>query len=955
MKREYLGWNRPPLQTACDWLLKNYSKAANWDLSGVIVVLPTSRACRRLLELLVIRAQQENLTLSPPKIETLGNLPEHLYLAKRGFASQLTQIQTLISVLRQTPKEILAKVAPFPPAANEHAAWRSLAMQFESTHRELASDRVTMEQVSAAAQKLGQKEEADRWAAMHTIIESYLQALDRLNLWDRQTARLVAFEKGEYQTTKDLVVLAAVDLNRTQRNILDAVSARVTILIAAPEGYQEGFDVHGALTPEFWCESNVEINEDSICIVSKPKDQAFATVKAVAGLAKSRPAIDIVVGVVDKEIAPILEASLGQAGAKPHLAEGVPLRRTAPFLLLKAIADWLRDPNARNLAALVRHPQVYAWLTKHDSQFSQTSFVSAEGEMVQLADLLTRLDKCIVDRLIDSIPRSTRNTLHLGMVAQLTASIDALLADVSGKARALTGWVEPISKVLAKLASAELPEGESTVAVWRAFADGCAKAWEEWQALPSALLIKVSAAEAIDLLCEAIEGGAANTRHDANALHLLGWLELPLDDAPAAVVTGFNEGRVPSAVHGDIFLPNTLRVELQLTDNRRRLARDAYALRLLMETKESVKLIAGRLDSAGDPILPSRLLFFAEPEKAAERMRSLFSKGPSIPRPLPALASRRNLKAASTFSLPEVRLDRIPNDYPASMRVTKFRDFLACGYRYYLKDIEKLEAIDDIAEELAPNRFGDLLHAVLSRFGADARMAEEKNPHKIEGYLNGLLDSVVGEFVSDARHAAFAVQLEQIRLRLRAFATWQSQWRKQGWEILHTEVELGGKHQGAKRAFLDVDRTNVELLGRIDRIDRKAGTNEIIVFDYKTSDEAKTPEKAHESSSRRSSGSRWRDLQLPLYQILAEALGHAESVRLGYIVLPKKSGETGERLAKWTGDDLADAYEQARKVIRALRQRAFKLTTPPPPYFEEYSAICQDRTLRAWESAEVGE
>ena len=157
------------------------------------------------------------------------------------------------------------------------------------------------------------------------------------------------------------------------------------------------------------------------------------------------------------------------------------------------------------------------------------------------------------------------------------------------------------------------------------------------------------------------------------------------------------------------------------------------------------------------------------------------------------------------------------------------------------------------------------------------------------------------------------------------------------------------------KAQLIVDESPVELLGRIDRIDRKSGTNEIVVFDYKTSDEAKTPEKAHENSSRKPGVERWRDLQLPLYQILAESLGYKESVKLGYIVIPKKGDETGHRFAKWTKDDLNEAHDTARNVIRRLRNREFELTNPPPLYFEEFAAICQDRTLRAWMTAEVVE
>jgi ATP-dependent helicase/nuclease subunit B len=791
MKREFLGWKRPPLHSAADWLLQKYVRASDWDLSNLIVVLPTSRACRRLLELLVIKAEERKLTLSPPRIETLGNLPEHLYQPKLAFASDVAQIQALIAALKGTPREVLSKVVPYPPGPKDHAAWRSLAKLIQSTRRELASDRVTFKDVAEAARRLDQEEESDRWLAMDSIFQRYFGTLDALELWDRQTARLVALDKHEYKTDKHLVVIGAVDLNRTQRHILDQVNDQVTILTAAPEEFRQAFDEHGALEPEFWCESNIALDESVIRIVNKPIDQAFAAARRIAELANTHHPSDIAVGVSDPELAPILEASLAQAGVETHLASGISIARSSPFLLLGAISQWLADETARNLAALVRHPQVYAWLSRDSERFRAAVDSTAREDHAPLEDLLTMLDRCIVKRLVDAIPHAVENRRQLGLVAEFVASVKALLADLDGAPRPLREWAAPLSKLLTKLADAEAPATESQIAVWKKFADGCGDAWAQWQSLSGSLTPKVSASEAIDLLCEALESSAANLSFGASALHLLGWLDLPLDDAPAAVVVGFNEGVIPSALHGDVFLPNALRVELKLTDNRRRLARDAYALRLMVETKQSLTLIAGRLDSTGDPLLPSRLLFFDEPEKTAERVRALYAKAEETPRLRPAIASRLVLPKASAFCVPEPRRDRILRGYPKSMRVTKFRDFLACGYRFYLKELEKLETLTDEAEELAANRFGEILHAVLSQFGANPNFANEEDARKIESHLFGLLDSVIETDLSDKRHPALAVQLEQIRLRLGAFATWQADWRRKGWEIIHTEVEIG--------------------------------------------------------------------------------------------------------------------------------------------------------------------
>ena len=92
----------------------------------------------------------------------------------------------------------------------------------------------------------------------------------------------------------------------------------------------------------------------------------------------------------------------------------------------------------------------------------------------------------------------------------------------------------------------------------------------------------------------------------AGQIELLGWLELPLDRAPALVATSFNEGCVPTSVNSDLFLPNALRQQLGLLDNRRRYARDAYALSVLLASRQELTLdcrpaVGGRRSADSQP------------------------------------------------------------------------------------------------------------------------------------------------------------------------------------------------------------------------------------------------------------------------------------------------------------------------------------------------------------------
>ncbi len=181
------------------------------------------------------------------------------------------------------------------------------------------------------------------------------------------------------------------------------------------------------------------------------------------------------------------------------------------------------------------------------------------------------------------------------------------------------------------------------------------------------------------------------------------------------------------------------------------------------------------------------------------------------------------------------------------------------------------------------------------------------------------------------------MQIEQARLRLKGFADWQAKWASDGWEIRFAEESI--KDQ---RAWLMVDGQPMYLNGRIDRIDvrERGGKLEVTILDYKTSDSGASPEDKH-----RDKEGNWKDLQLPLYRHLiraVEGVPSCENLGLGYIILPKRTADIGQKLAEWTQEDLQTADETAEEVIRCVRRQAFWPPNPNPRYFAEFAAICQD-------------
>ena len=347
------------------------------------------------------------------------------------------------------------------------------------------------------------------------------------------------------------------------------------------------------------------------------------------------------------------------------------------------------------------------------------------------------------------------------------------------------------------------------------------------------------------------------------------------------MVTGFEDGRVPESIHGHAYLPNRLRQSLGIVDNQKRLARDLYATELLLQSRERVAFITGRRSAAGDPQVPSRIVFHCAESEVVPRVKR-FLDGSKQARP------RVQGSAGSGRAFPRLAEDAEIE----SISVTAFGRYLKSPYLFYLERVAKLETLDDRARELDPMGFGSLAHDVLNRFGQDDQMRDERDEARLGQFLTDTLETLGSERYGRHPLPAVQLQLEQLAQRLRGFAAAQAKRREDGWEIRETEWSPS---QGY--VAFDVDGTPIRLTGRIDRIDHHPETQRWAIWDYKTGESVSKPLNAH----RRQDGE-WIDLQLPLYCVLAvELLGDAVPAEVGYIALPREETEIGFRgLDRWS-------------------------------------------------------
>ncbi|MCX7421079.1 MAG: PD-(D/E)XK nuclease family protein [Planctomycetia bacterium] len=1028
--RVFLSWDRPLLETAVSWLIARYGSTSELDLSRVSIVVPGRRVGRRLLELLVLASESAKTRLVPPFIETLGALPETLYPLQKPLANDLVQQLTWAKVLREMDRSVLGRIVPQPPAKEDALAWWSLGSLMWQQHRELAADGCNFQSVLECGRAMTGFGEAARWQALVKAQNTYHESMDGLNLWDMQTSRLVAIEKREPQTDRDLILLGTADINQVTRGVLDLVADRVTALIAAPEARASWFDAYGCLVPTMWAEAPIDVPAEQIRLCEGPADQASQVARELASFDGRYRTDEVVIGLADQNLGPFIERELSTHSVTTRWIEGSRLADSGPCRLLAVVADVLERGRIEDFAALMRHHDFGDWLARRgrdasaidlatlDEAFRLHLPISAETLQEILdapssdATMKLAAKKRSRQKALASLPANVTEQ-EAPTTPQLSASIrellqatHELLAPLKRADRKLNEWAEPLLTWLRtvygeRVVDDSTNEGRIMTSALRRLNEII----DEIAVVPDSVAPVVSAADAIRCAIKRTTADFVPPETIDNAIELLGWLELPLDDTPAAIVTSFNEGFVPTSLNSDLFLPNELRQRLGLNDNTRRFARDAYAVTLLQHARRDVVWLIGRRDAEGNPLIPSRLLFAVDEKELPQRVLQFLERDQhsvtSTPQasnddtnPTELVSVEKGLCTTSDlvgtndgvvqkpgfhrdptsaklgdvcvnnpstedhvgFVIPHpgqiaASLEMTELLQPArelTLNVTEFRSYLACPYRYFLRHVLKLQTLDDDAVELDALSFGNVLHEVLRKFG-QSDLRDSADAEKLRKWLCQLLIEVADEQFGTRRRAAVNVQLKQLESRLEVFARWQATWRRDGWTIAYAEVSVRPSVDVSKMGN-NADQTDVanKPAFTVDGIPvwlhgRIDRIDHNVVTDEWAIFDYKSGDKgASPEETHRKRKSEWVDLQLPLYRHLAHVFSLSQEPRLGYINLPKDLGGVGASFAEWSRDELSDADASAMRVARCVARREFwPPTDPPPSSLQEFNDICQ--------------
>ena len=940
----YLGWDAPLLPRAAAFLCERFADQSSCDLSGLICVLPSSRAVQRFKVLVRREAESHDFRYSPPRVVTTGQLADFLHEPDIPVALEIEQTLAWSSVLQSQHPERLKPLFAVIPPADSVGAWLELAVTMRRLHEDLSANEMTFRGVVEVSETDSEKR---RWNLLSELFDSYLETLAKAGVCDPNWSRHEAVLHGVCRSQGQVVLVGTSDLSNAMIAMLRAQDETLISLVAAPESDSWRFDEFGCVQTGGWLEHHLPLRDDQLVSAGDIADQAVAVAESLAMLGDQFAASQITVGVTDESQVGPVELELRGCGVGTTRNQGWSISQTSVGRLLHLTSTFLQRRNWQSLAALVRHADVARAITRH-------------LELKSTTEWLTQLDRLMSNHY----PVMTRDALPPQAVLSCPHAVDVLrtveewLVDFLGIDKSIADWSgmidtwlhviygEQMTEISAAMngndhevaqagmdkygmdteSSAGTPQ---TTRTQRAL-ETITRLTKRFQTLNAELDVTLSGSAALEMLAGRLADARVLETGEINDVKILGWLDLALDDSAAMIVLGLNHPFVPAAVTGDPFLPGSLRSKLRMSDNERRYARDVYAMHVMLTSRENIRFIVGRRAADQTPTPPSRLLAATEPANAARRVRNLLDQ------PRDPLLVRHEWDPASdieTLSVPELP-ELGEKNRVQTMSVTAFRDYLDCPYRFYLRHVLKLRPMDDATGELAANQFGDMVHGALETFG-ESPERDETDCGKIEEALLSHLDDFVASHYGNAVSSAVTLQVAQAQKRLKAVAKEQAKRIAAGWKIHASEAAVSEKDG----AGIEVDGMIMGLRGRFDRIDFHEKTGKYAILDYKT--HGHLPEKKH--LKKVDGAYQWIDLQLPLYRMMVPFLGIKEepaTVELGYFNISEKDDETKINIANFTEEQMQEAVEIIHHCIRGIWAEKFEPTEERVQY-DDYEMILQ--------------
>lgn len=914
VERVFLGWDAPVTAKGRDFLLPKQISGPV-DLEKDLIVVPTRQAGRRLRESLALYCAKQNTALLSPHVVT----PTFFLISEENESTNVANQTEVAAVWADVLMRVdLSEYSNFFPTCTreQNFTWAmhtgEIIQQLRDT---LVDGGYRIEDVYRDFSNI--LEELERWEDMAKLEAAYLTRLEELGLQD--PCELVS-ERSESPKLPDkierIIIAAVPDPTPRMLCALEHLSTLVSIviLIHAPESLADYFDGWGRPIAEKWNNTRIDIpdTERNIVLTSSPVLQSRKVMELMAEEAGNLGPGDIAIGVPDTGVTTYLAAELTDMGMTTFNPAGKSAGEHTLYRLLDTFRALITEGTYAAFSTFLRHADVLNYLEIKLN-------LSARW-------LLEELDNFQNQHLPLGMEDITCHFLHEPTVGRTErrefASMEKAVAFIQNQVNsfknddldsAVRSLLQTIYEV--RMVNPNNPDDEEFITVAQLVDSMLRELASE-----TIDILGIGKKHALDLLLQRLKAQYYYLERKGAIIDLEGWLELPWNDAPFLIVTGMNDGFVPDGRLSDVFLPDSLRRQLGLRHDEDRLARDAYLMQGLIESRQRngrVCFMVNKTSSTGDTLKPSRLLFRCSDAELPQRARQLFGDPDE---------KQDNYPPTISFlleSVPpaDISIDKL--DFK-KLSVTKFKDYLRCPFRFYLKHVLGMEPLDDKKEEMDTLDFGAMVHEVLQKMAHSDEMWKYESDSKLGEFLCAEAENWVAERFGLSPSLQVKIQLNAAKQRLRAAARVQTDLVREGWEVVDSETKI------------EAELAGMPISGKIDRIDRHRETGRIRILDYKTSDKAQSPDEAHLGSASRDVAGymivtingkekRWTDLQLPLYRmLLPEKEIFKSPIELGYFNLPKAVRDTGVVIwGKFCDEFMEAAGSCAESIIKDIRNRRF--------------------------------
>ena len=904
IEREFLGWERPLLMEAVDWLL-----ALGDELAGSLVVVPTAQSGRRLREAMA----ELRGGLLAPQVVTPGSF---LKFRDDEVAADWLEHLAWVEVLEQIEDwSGYEGLFPESPARDgEGKEWAGgLAREMVVLRRTLQENGILLE---TAGRKLEGTAEAERWDALGRL-EGLVEA--RLQSWQvRSRSRVLAEGLQLPAGASRIVLVGVVEMPPLLERALLATERVVTVLVGAPESEAAAFSKVGRPHVE-WAERSLSWPSGTVCLAADPRQQAAEALRLAgeAGTASK----DLALGSADAEVGEELARAFTRAGwvafhpAAPQVKSGL-------ARWFKVWARWLAEPSLAVMADLLAAPE---------------TGVLVAGKRAQKAKLLGQLrDRWMVMRVEDLRRRidaeSFRSELEREAAEELCKAGEALGA---WRASFQSG---DFCAVMGNLLGVLGRCGPRTEEV----AEGLA----EWLVAAAPVISRVqrTAGFWLEMMLGELPD-AAVLPPAGRVLDVQGWLELFHEPGSHLLLCGMNDGMVPARSGGEPWLSEASRERLGLITDSQRAARDAFIYQSMLEARRvggRVDVICGKSGAGGENLLPSRLLLAGTRDELPERVKLLFHE---------VAPPEAGMRWQKDWHWKPRRVAELPKRLSA----TSFSDYLACPFRYYLKHVLRMSEAEVGRVEWNFRDFGTVIHEALESWGRDEVARAATDAAEIYAWLSGELDRLVVGWFGQRVPLSVRIQAEVMRQRFEWFAAVQVEQRVEGWEIIDIE----------RKVEIQLGETVISM--KIDRIDRHVETGRLRVLDYKTG-KVDGVDKVHrkslaekvvlpahysredpvvyegEDSKGKAVLFRWENLQLPLYAVGLVEQGDVLPTPC-YFTLGGTQAEV--RVQEWCDFEVAD-LDAARACAEWVAGRIRAGIFWPPvekPVYKDFEILAAGRSF----------